>query len=109
MALEFGYDSKSSDYIVARIFQEPEFKVELYTVRKDSWRQIKMYDVINPDCEIPNWYDYIFSKGFCYWGMVDYKLDYVILCFDLSREKFHIIPITGSGRYHELDVLCGVE
>lgn len=96
VAVGFGYDSVANGYHFIRIFKGSKFKAELYSLGKDAWRQINVHDVLNPDFELTSQYDYLYCKGCCYWGMEDYKEDFVILCFNMSTKKFHSIPIPDA-------------
>ncbi|KAK9026874.1 hypothetical protein V6N11_066733 [Hibiscus sabdariffa] len=114
----FGYDSQTNDYKVVKFaaiyfggydehyngyveFDRNE-KVELYSLRSDSWKEISYPEVTAFDPLLFNNY----VNGFYYWLALGHY-DYAILSFDMVTEKFSTLPLplpTTSGSYY-LDLL----
>ncbi|KAK8523198.1 hypothetical protein V6N13_113152 [Hibiscus sabdariffa] len=112
----FGYDSQTDDYKVVRFvtihfggydevyngyveFDRNE-KVELYSLRSDSWKEISHPGVTAHGPLLIN--NYI--NGFYYWLAVGhYEYEISILSFDMVTENFSILPLplpTTSGTYY---------
>ncbi|XP_060191130.1 F-box protein CPR1-like [Lycium barbarum] len=102
--IAFGFDSISNEYKIVRLAEvrgEPpfycftmrEWKVEVYELSIDSWR-----DVDNVDQQLPyvHWYPCaeLFYKGASHWfGNTN---TVVILCFDMSTETFRNIKMPNT-------------
>uniref|UniRef100_A0A2C9W384 F-box domain-containing protein n=1 Tax=Manihot esculenta TaxID=3983 RepID=A0A2C9W384_MANES len=98
--LEFGFDKRTSDYKVLRIFcylnppdQSVDYIVEIYSLRDDSWRKI---DFCLNDwqllCHKHDTVYYYYSRGHTgadgvfHWWARDINRNYAIVSFDLSNE-----------------------
>ncbi|KAL4304627.1 hypothetical protein GQ457_10G000810 [Hibiscus cannabinus] len=95
-----GYDKVYDGYVE---FDRNE-KVELYSLRSDSWKEISHPGVTGYGPLLIN--NYI--NGFYYWLAVGhYEYEISILSFDMVTENFSILPLplpTTSGTYY-LDLL----
>ncbi|KAL4302158.1 hypothetical protein GQ457_10G000230 [Hibiscus cannabinus] len=116
----FGYDSQTDDYKVVRFVTiyfggydendngyvevDRNEKVELYSLRSDSWKKISLPEVSADGAPLFN--NYI--NGFYYWlGSGYYDHENYILSFDMVNEKFSTLPLPlpmTSGSYY-LDLL----
>ncbi|KAK8523157.1 hypothetical protein V6N12_047687 [Hibiscus sabdariffa] len=112
----FGYDSQTDDYKVVRFVTiyfrrydehyhglvevDRNEKVELYSLRSDSWKEISHPGVTAHGPLFIN--NYI--NGFCYWlALGHYEYEISILSFDMVTENFSILPLllpTTSGTYY---------
>ncbi|KAK8523193.1 hypothetical protein V6N12_047721 [Hibiscus sabdariffa] len=114
----FGYDSQTDDYKVVRfaiihfggydehdpgqgyLEFDPENKVELYSLRSDSWKEISLPE--GSAYGDPLFNNYV--NGFYYWlGSGYYDYENHILSFDMVNEKFSILPLPlpmTSGSYY---------
>ncbi|EXB75668.1 Putative F-box protein [Morus notabilis] len=86
----FGYDSNAKDYKFVRVMDCSKALAEIYTLGKESWRDISMPENI---VDIRFLEVALYLKGVCYWAIEmkdDHKM--MILSFDVSDEVFHVIP-----------------
>nr|ABR18788.1 class S F-box protein [Nicotiana alata] len=109
--IAFGYDSIANEYKIVRIaevrgeppfccFSVREWRVEIYELSIDSWREVD-----NVDQQLPyvHWNPCaeLFYKGASHWfGNTN---TVVILCFDMSTETFRNIkmPDTCHSKYRK--------
>ena len=113
MYFAFGYDPKTGDYKIVKFVTSPIQEVELYTLSRDSWRQIDL-DNVTIDIELSS-RSYTSLKGRNHWLAYDEQKnsDLEILYFDMSDEVFGVIPLPDSFReltgritvYNEMIVL----
>ncbi|KAK8654652.1 hypothetical protein V6N13_107259 [Hibiscus sabdariffa] len=119
----FGYDSQTDDYKVVRFaaiyfgghdehyngyveFDRNE-KVELYSLRSDSWKEISYPEVTAYDPLLFNTY----VNGFSYWRALGHY-DYAILSFDMegTEKSFDLWVVNGSWtKQFTIDSVPGVE
>ncbi|PON69799.1 F-box domain containing protein [Parasponia andersonii] len=94
LGLGFGYDSRANDYKVIRILriymtsEVIEERAEVYSLSTNLWRETELplhYCMLRRLC------GEVYCKGAYYWAT--WALENVILCFDMSDEKFHCIPL----------------
>ncbi|KAL3628783.1 hypothetical protein CASFOL_027829 [Castilleja foliolosa] len=103
MILGFGYDAEGDDFKVVRIvFLEENIRlsmgaswVEVYSLNSNSWT------TIDPGFQFSEmWFDLIYNSvtvnGNPYWvGNVDEEIKHVLICFDMSKLVFKIVPLTS--------------
>ncbi|PON71184.1 hypothetical protein TorRG33x02_254760, partial [Trema orientale] len=96
----FGYDPITNVYKYVKIFRSARdarvSRAQVYTLGIDSWREIKIDDVQGKSC-YPHG-EGVYCKGFYYWYNMSLKYE-MILSFDVSKEKFHIIPIPDHTKH----------
>ncbi|PON60781.1 LOW QUALITY PROTEIN: F-box domain containing protein [Trema orientale] len=92
---EFGYDSRAKDYKLVAIWRLPigVAKVEVYTLRSGSWREINISLDSSENIKGYAHLDGLSWRGVCYWILQSFSDDNVILCFNICDEDFHIIPL----------------
>nr|BAQ19001.1 S19-locus linked F-box protein 1 [Petunia axillaris subsp. axillaris] len=108
----FGFDSDANDYKVIRlseVYKEPcdkDMKVDIYDFSVDSWRELLGQDVPFvfwlPCAEI------LYKRNVHWFAFAD---DVVILCFDMSTEKFNNMSMPDpchfyDGKCYGLVILC---
>ncbi|XP_057797812.1 putative F-box/LRR-repeat/kelch-repeat protein At1g11620 [Salvia miltiorrhiza] len=130
MCSGFGYDHKSDDYKVVRIFDylyhyctvkmknpcrycrgggKTEMKVEVFSLKTDSWKQIKVaadFDldgISSSSCNV---------NGSYYWIKLNHRDDtlfhYSVVSFDFTRECFSNISLPPIHKDKEHDILVKV-
>nr|BAQ18977.1 S11-locus linked F-box protein type-16 [Petunia x hybrida] len=108
--IAFGFDSIGNEYKIARLaelrgeppfncFTMKEWRVEVYELSIDSWREIE-----NVDKQLPyvHWYPCgeLFYKCAAHWfGHANRAR--VILCFDMSTETFRDIKMPNTCHYKD--------
>ncbi|GMI93367.1 hypothetical protein like AT3G06240 [Hibiscus trionum] len=114
----FGYDSKTDDYkvihFITLVYIDNEFmyphefrsRVELYSLRSDSWKEISS---VPKACPFSNYLCSICIDGICYWeAMTEYHRDNLILSFDMVSETFstlHFPDFGGSLEQYNVQLL----
>ncbi|KAF3454547.1 hypothetical protein FNV43_RR04995 [Rhamnella rubrinervis] len=98
--LGFGYDSRANDYKIIRVvsFQVDEFiylrtgpsRAELYSLRADSWREIKGMEMEMGRCMDSE--EEAYCGGVYYW-LVRGTDKAKIIAFDMCKEEFHTIQM----------------
>ncbi|PON98565.1 F-box associated interaction domain containing protein [Trema orientale] len=94
LGLGFGYDSRTNDYKIVRVSGNcnmtsnvMEKKAELYSLNTNSWKEVEL--------PFSNFFlrrlcSEVYCNGAYYW--VTFALENVLLCFDMSDDRFHSIP-----------------
>lgn len=98
--LGFGYDSIANDYKIVRVvsFQVDEFiylrngpsRAELYSLRADSWREIKGMEMERGRCMDSE--EEAYCNGVYYW-LVRGSDEVKIISFDMCKEEFNTIQM----------------
>ncbi|KAL2464595.1 F-box domain-containing protein [Forsythia ovata] len=100
----FGFDPKTRDYKLIKLvrnrryYADPfsDYQVEVYTLSTNSWRKI---DVVVPtlfSIGVRYLNQSTYMNGMYYWwgeSEGEEKEQRVIVCFDMSIEKFEMIPL----------------
>ncbi|VFR00473.1 unnamed protein product [Cuscuta campestris] len=106
-AIGFGYDSESDDYkvllIMPPVANEDLTEVWLFSLNRCSWTRLSK---VCPKHSCYGFGQVVFLKGALHWPgyLNDDMFTHMILAYDLSAEKFHVLnyPETLKNHVHEL-------
>ncbi|KAI8572530.1 hypothetical protein RHMOL_Rhmol01G0206600 [Rhododendron molle] len=103
----FGYDSPNDDYKVVRVaFVEGRHEVEVYSLRKDSWRRIGDF----PSQLITNYFVEAgkLVNGSIHWAATNPSShSWLITTLDLSEETYREVPQPNyESEIHDLSVIA---
>lgn len=91
----FGYDSKANDYKYVKLFSPlyhpPEAKAFVYSMRNDSWREIKI-DLEGKSCWVKPQGVYC-NDVYYWWNVGSSNSEGMVLSFDMSNEEFRTIAL----------------